>query len=83
MVNGISSIGFGSQQICPQKTKSLGFGRFDDGKKLRTTYESGISEKRTPEPTFEEQVLFNQQKMLGMLEKIEANTDRSPRAQFC
>ena len=90
MINAISSIGFGSQQTCLQKTKSLGFGvSYLDGGDYNEVH---LSKKQTPvapprtkaicidaEPEtpanrFEAQVLANQQKMLGLLGEIKKNT---------
>lgn len=82
MVNGISSIGFGSQQTCLQKTKSLGFGvggtmNDTDLKRCHVEPEGGWPRDNgevTPKDRFEAQVLANQQKMLGLLGEIKKNT---------
>lgn len=55
----------------PQPTKSLGFGiNIVDGP--TTDAPPPVPKK----PTFEEQVLLNQQIMIGMIQKIKNNTDK-------
>ena len=78
-MSGISSIGFVNPQTCLQKTKSLGFGNslVDAGNTVEMHRCKAIcidAEPETPYTKFEAQVLANQQKMLGLLNKINDNT---------
>lgn len=83
-MNGISSVSFGTQQascLHPQKTKSLGFGYGSGGSRQPTISEDDyddVIKKHQPStpstPSFEDQVLANQQKMIKMLAVIKSNT---------
>jgi len=74
MMNGISSVSFGTQQTCPQKTKSIAF--LGGGYRDFPDSDPPSDTPKTEKPSFEAQVLANQQKMLGLLKEIKNNTDK-------